>query len=362
MAFKELVKGLRGVLKAGDDQPRDDHGRWTSGGSSGYPTDSHGFYAPNPAHGEAARVGVPGDSVPPPPKDLPRLPNLTPDERAIEERFASRYEKDPDGMANEFRTMLGNGLGSGPTIFSTDDAKMLDPSWKGPGGKDLSQDTKNFRALYNTSLHQTANAVAKRAFIQHLDDVVSKLPEDQRRVLVTAGGVASGKDFAIGKVEEAKEIRKIAAATWNTAGEQNSTELGWVAKECASRGIKMTAVYVHADPEGTWDGPKGSVLTRAEKSGRMVDARLFADSYVHGAKNFADFQDKHSKDPNVDTIVIHSKRDAPTERLDRLPDAALKLDADKLYGSLLERLDKSGASAAVKAGGSAGKRIWRKKD
>lgn len=332
-----------------------------------YAPDPH---AVNPKTGmtEAARVGVPGDALPPPPK-IGRLANLTPDEREVESAFADEYERDPDAMADRMIAMMADRtsatvVGDNAHTFSTDEAKMLFPTWAGKPEKDaegkpvLTPETKAFRSKYNTMLHQTANALAKRAFVRYLDNVVSKLPPEQRSVMVTAGGVAAGKGYAIGKVPAVKAINDAASAAWDTAGEQNSTELDWVRNQCAKRGIKMHAVYVHADPVGIWDNPAGGVIERAEKKGRMVDAKAFADSYTIGAKNFDAFSKRNGNNPNVQCSIISNIRGQDPKQLPSLPPEVLNTDGEALYQHCLHKLAAAPVSDPVKQGGSAGVRIW----
>lgn len=355
-----------------------------------------GGYNPDPAQGKAARVGVPGDVVPPPPKKIPRLNNLTPEERAVESKFAEMFEKDPDGLADQFIAGMANrSIGDGPNIFATDESKMLFPEWKGTKvpvmengqpkiGKDgkpemeLSPETKAFRSKYNTAMHQTANAIAKRAFLRYLDTEVAKSPN--KSILVTAGGVAAGKGYAIDNVNDVKSISNKASATWDSAGEQNSTELEWLASECKKRGIKMTAVFVHSNPTETWENPDRGVIERAGKKGRMVDARPFADSYTHGARNFHNFQQAHQHDDSIQTMVLDNTRPpipdldengvqkldkkgkpamkADIQYLPQIPQEMLSMSPEHLYARCMDALAKAPAPEAVKEGGSAGARIW----
>ena len=125
---------------------------------------------------DAARVGVPAAEVPPPPR-IPRLPNLTKAERKVESDFAKAYEKDPDGMAAQYRTLVANQ--TKPPKFETDAAKMLTTAWV---DKDINKQSQK-RAQFNTALHQTANAIAKRAALQHMDTLK---PGDE--IVITAGG------------------------------------------------------------------------------------------------------------------------------------------------------------------------------
>jgi len=306
-----------------------------------------GGYAPDPAKGEAARVGVPGDAVPPPPgKESLRLPNLTPDEREAETKaleWAFDREGGIDKAAADYDYAIALGLGDGRKTFGTDDVKAMMPMWN----KD--NDTK---AKYNTAVHQAANAVAKRAFLQKLD----KLKPGQS-VMITAGGVAAGKGYAIDNAPGiVASLQENAGAVWDTAGEQNSTELPWVMDECRKRGLKADAVFVHADPTATFD----RVISRTKKKGRMVDARAYADSYAFGGKNFAKFVQDNQGQGDLNVHYFDNSQGAPRQ-VDSLPADASGYDADTIYDIAMKKLAEAPpeeASPAVKAGGAAGARIW----
>ena len=305
---------------------------------------------------DMARVGVAADEVPPPPKYVPRLPNLTADERAVEEQFAQAFEKDPDGVAKQYADLVKTGkIGDGPNIFNTDDAKLLSPGYNPQGKSD--DEVKEARSRYNAMVHATGNAIAKKAFLSRLDEL-EKLPADdpRRTVLVTSGGVASGKGYALSKV--AADLSSKVGAVWDAAGEQNATENPWIMKELEKRGLKGVFAFVHADPVGTWENPKRGVIERAGKKGRMVDARPFADSYAYGAKNFKAFADKHGNKAEI--IYIDNSQDGKDPvRSSAMPKAALEFDAEDLYARASKILDsKSDVKPAVRRGGSVGRRIW----
>src|SRR5207245_2134464 len=82
----------------------------------------------------AARVGVPADSVPPPPADgIPRLPNLTKKQRDVETRFADTYLADSDRMIGQYEKALRKRkVGVASNVYATDDVKMLNRDWN-PG-------------------------------------------------------------------------------------------------------------------------------------------------------------------------------------------------------------------------------------
>ncbi len=307
---------------------------------------------------DSARVGLCGRCTAPP-KSIPRLANLTADEREVESRFADAFEKDADKLVDEYTTMLEKGqVGDAPNVFATDDAKALSPDYNPQGvSKEESNDAKG---RYNVATHQTANAVAKRAFLRKLDEL-AKLPKDDKRrsILMTCGGVASGKGFAIGNVEEVKKTAGEVGAVWDSAGEQNGTEAPWVLEEAKKRGLKSVFVFVDSDPKETWGNPKRGVIERAKKVGRMVDARLFADSYVLGAKNFKAMQDKHKENDAAEFFVL-SSRNGPPKRVPEVPSAATDKSEDQIYKESLEAIHAlTDLPPAIKRGGTIGQRIWK---
>ena len=300
-----------------------------------------------------ARVGVPANDTPPPPP-IPRLPNLTPDERAVERDFAEAFESDPDGMAAQFLDVVRTTAarkGDVPT-FGTDDAKVLSSKWDHP---DLSPEERaHNRAVYNLALHQTANAVAKRSFVQHLD---SLQPGDE--IMVTVGGVGAGKGYALNNVPEALAAKGRAKAVWDSAGDQNATENPWILKEAADRGLRVNYVYVHANPEIQWAHPERGVVKRAQdpKDGRMVDAHVFADSYAIGAKNHSSFYEKNRNNPNATFTFIENG--SPPRKLESMPGDALGMNRSKLREFALKTVhEQEGIPPRVQRGATAGVRVW----
>lgn len=303
---------------------------------------------PTPPPGEvaaAARVGVPAKDVPPPPK-IPRLPNLNPEERAAESKFADAFEADPDGMADAFyEKSAGENF-----VFETDGAKELMPEWA----------DKENRGKLNTALHQTANAIAKKAFLKRLDEIAD-MPEEKRKILVTSGGVAGGKGTAL---KAQPDLAASVSATWDAAGEQNATENEWLMEECEKRGIKPVFLFVNAKPEITWNG----AIARAKGIGRMVDARVFSDSYAHGAKNFKAFYDKLKDTGKADFVFaqagLFGPPKVPAEIIDDFPEESLNLDAEELYKKSLAVIEKQKADLPpfIVEAATAGMRIWKPKE
>lgn len=297
---------------------------------------------------DKARVGVPAMDVPPPPP-IPRIPNLDERARAVEESFIAHYEDDPEGVAGQFRELVGS-MGDPPT-FGTDDAKCLTDAWSDPDPESRAEN----RATLNTCLHQAANAIAKRAFLQHLDTL-----KEGDEIMVTVGGCGAGKGFALKNNPKALEQKGKSKAVWDSAGDQNATENPWILAEAEKRGLKATFVYVHADPERQWADPERGVVKRASdpKDGRMVDAKVFADSYAIGAKNHHAFH-QANKDNASASFVFLDNTGKPKE-VSGVPKEALAYDSAKLAEFAERTVEKSSAPDRVKTGALQGRKIWGK--
>ncbi len=231
-------------------------------------------------------------------------------------------------------------------MFNTDDAKMLSVQYR---------ESLESRARYNIAVHNTANAIAKRAFSKYLQEHVAQLPEEERVVLVTVGGVAAGKGYSLEQNPNAVSLKSMAAATWDTAGEQNGTELPWVARETEKIGAKMKVVYVHSDPEKHWANPEMGAVHRSKKKGRMVDARLFAESYVVGQQNFSNWRAKmpsHAEAFVIDSTANFALRDTAPE---------INHDVDSLHQFAVEALKRSDVPDWIKRAGTIGNTIWSNK-
>jgi len=306
----------------------------------------------DPSNENTARVGVPADAIPPPPK-MQKLPNLAPDERAVEDRFMKDFELNPNGMAEKYRRAVY--ASNKPKTFETDGAKTLSDDWTQSGQPEDVR--KRAQAQWNTALHGTANAITKRAFMFHLDDV-AKLPEAQRRCLVTAGGCGAGKGYALDRVEATQALKDMSAAIWDSAGDQNSTECQWVHEECKKRGIKTTFVYVHNDPVKIWADPERGVVKRANLEGRMVAARVFADSHTWGAKHFQKFADNVKGDDTATVIYLDNSRGADPEEISGIPPEVFQRNSNDLNAECVKILQAADVSPAVRRGGLASERYW----
>lgn len=300
---------------------------------------------------KAARVGVPGDLVPPKPP-LGNMPNLTKRERAAEQSFNKAVNDDPDGMAKKYLDKVqAEAKESGnPPTFETDGAKKLTDEWTHP---DLETRLHN-RSTLNVALHQAANAVAKRAFLKYLDTL-----KEGDEVLITVGGCGAGKGYCLDNSALALAAKARSKAVWDSAGDQNATENAWIQKELEKRGLKGNYFHVTADPKTQWADEKRGVVARASapKDGRMVDGAVFADSYAIGNRNHDAFHKANLNNPNASFIFVKSGK--TIDEIPEIPKENLNLDRKALAKMAYDVVEKGDFPDRVKLGGTVGKRIWK---
>jgi hypothetical protein len=178
-------------------------------------------------------------------------------------------------------------------------------------------------------------------------------------VLVTVGGVGAGKGHALKNFPEALDAKLKSKAVWDSAGDQNASENPWVQEHAEARGLKVTYVYVHVDPYDQWANPEKGVVKRAgdPKDGRMVDARVFADSYAIGATNHKSFHETNKNNPAASFIFLDNSSKTP-QRIPGIPAEALKIDATDLTYHAVNAVLASDAPAHVKRGATLHPRIW----
>lgn len=247
---------------------------------------------PVPLNLHPSRVGVAPMTVP---DTIPRLKGLPLAQAKAHENFAREYESDPDRLARDYLALVGGS--KDPKVFSTDDAKALSSDYNPPGAPE--QDALAAGCTMNLAVHNTANAVAKRAFLMRLDEIAADR-HAKKRVVVTEGGVGAGKTYAIENNSDARQLMMDADAVWDSAGEQNSTEIPWVIQEARVRGIAVDVIYVLQTPDVSW----ARAIRRAVSSGRVVDVRLHAESYAEGARNFDAIQKQFAQDRDVTFTIL----------------------------------------------------------
>jgi hypothetical protein len=309
---------------------------------------------------DTARVGVPGNEVP---ETIWRMPNLTPGQREAETRFASAYEADPDGMAKQvIAKVVGEAGEDKAPVFETDAMKEFSADFG----------SKSEKRLNNLALHQTANALAKRAFSSYLGSMADDPEQAGGTVLITAGGVGAGKSYAIDKLAESDETMQQAVssevARFDAAGEACSSEVPWAIEQAKASGFKPVVVFVDRDPSKAMsekvpdgDGENGflhrGILPRSEMKGRMVDAYSIADSYTVGPRNFQAVADNYAEDEDVGIMIVNNDAKQP-QLVAGIDPSHLAIEPKDLRAQVVGAIQDYGNQEMIESGVHTPQRVW----
>lgn len=293
---------------------------------------------------KAAIVGVAGSEIP---EKVPRLEGLDENQQAIESQFAELWEdrNKRERAISILREKFRNSDGS--MTIETDAVKELDSRWGSKERiKELQEKRKNktisdaeykelrqyleFQQQNNTVLHQTANALAKETLRREIES--RKANGEEVNLMVTSGGCAVGKGFGL-EPNGRKAIRDNTSdkslvsdyerrttpnrnmIIWDSAGDQNATELPWVASQNVDH---VTFVHTVGNGAKNASNTKSGLVQRAVDKGRMVDANVFSQSYWIGNYNFQVFYDNNSSNPKFSFFKVENpgKGNGPTKLID----------------------------------------------
>lgn len=297
------------------------------------------------AGANAPLIGVPGDFLPGyelgkiaktlDAKLIPRLPNLTEQERAWESAFVDQLCGDVRGTVAAYRAKLGANH-----VYSVDAAKRLFAGW-GPKKRPTNDAERTIRAAGNAALHAVATTIANLAFMQRLDEMATLPHHDPaKEVVITVGGCAAGKGNGL----------EIAGgqpgAVYDSAGEGEATDIMAKLKACLSRGIRVRFLTVYAHPQAAAQ----RLIDRAETSGRIVDLVAFARSHTNGVENFrsvcasSEFQSAKA-DGLVSVTVLHRNAEGDVVKTDRHDVPAPTVSTQDLLFIALQKLAKADTRA-----------------
>lgn len=324
-----------------------------------------------------AIVGVAGKGIP---KRVPRLSGITEEQKEIENQFAELWE-DPEKREQAIATLREKFTSKdGSMTIETDAVKELDPRWGNKQRiKDLQKKKKagtiteeentelngylSFQQRNNTVLHQTANVLAKETLRREIE--ARKARGEEVNLMVTSGGCAVGKGFGL-EPDGRKAIRANTAdkslvddynarttpnknmIIWDSAGDQNATELPWVASQNVDH---VTFVHTVGNGAKNASNKNSGLVQRAVDKGRMVDANVYSQSYWIGNYNFQVFYDNNKSNPKFSFFKVENPGagNGPTRLID--PDSVSGFDKSYLTANqaiqLIEKnLDSNPATTA----------------
>ena len=230
-----------------------------------------------------APVNYPG------PLPMPGMPegDLSPEQRAVEAKFADWVQKDPDRAA---RAYAGLAETEGGRVIDMDEARKLSPDYSA---------SKHSKAVNSVSVQKVVNALATKKLL--LD--AGKALRTGDTMGLTAGGPGSGKG----------NIKRILPGEWYGAkfvydGVLRSLpEAQKLIENAKASGARVNAWYVHVPVENA----VGQAVGRAAHDGRSLPLSVLASGHFEAQHTFIDLLKHYANDPAVDLKVVDNSGTQP---------------------------------------------------
>lgn len=237
---------------------------------------------------------------------------LSPEEAAIEKRFADTISADPGKFMTQYKEKFGN-------VLNTDNVREFSPDYE-----------KN-RALYSKAVHEPSSALTKYMYETLLN---TPDPQGRDKVVFTAGGTGAGKTTAIANVPQLKQFNDKAKLVYDT----NTNDFASSTKrinQALNTGHKVMIEYVHSDPVVAFD----QMLSRAKRIGRTVPIEYHSGTHTGALENIFKLKEEYKNNPNVQIRVIDNslgKGNAKSISLEKLQKKSYTILEGK--GKLNEKL------------------------
>lgn len=256
------------------DHPRDDDGKFTSGGGGSVPA-----AAPAPAPAAAAKPAK------------VRKP-LTPEQKEIESRFAAQLNADYRGAVDAYSKLPD---AEGGKVLNTDTARELSADY-------LADRTQS------AAVHEPASDFIKRRYAEMLTEQPG--PGEVPMVLFTGGGTGAGKSTAIKTLPQVQELKDHAQVVMDTNMNTYDSAKKKVEQALAA-GKEVRIAMVVRDPE---EALVNGALTRAMRqekkygSGRTVPIEEHIRTHEGARDVVLQLAEEYADDENVKIIVIDNTR------------------------------------------------------
>lgn len=263
--------------------------------------------------------------------EIPRNKNLSPTERAIEQRYIDMIDAEGvDAMWTRFQALDD---AKGGFVLNTDTAR------------ELSEDYLADRTLSNP-VHEPASYLVKAFYAQRLTEAT---PTGRRRTIVfTAGGTGAGKSTGAAVIEEQGEDLAELTYDTNLTGVEKSAEK---IQDALDAGRTVEIQYVWRDPVEAF---QNGVLTRAARqarefgTGRTLGLNTHMDTYIYGYETIRGLIDQFGETRAegdsrvVFSVIDNSRGKGNAVQLSSISDLeTTNLDYNSLEGQLYGVLEEA---------------------
>ena len=258
---------------------------------------------------------------------VPRDPNLSAGDKAIETRLAARVTDDFEKAAADYANLKDS---MGGKVLNVDIARELSPEY-------LADRTKS------AAVHEPSSYFIKRLYEEKLAEI-----NDGDTVLFTSGGTGAGKTTAIQNVPSARALLEDAAIVYDTNMNSLTSAVKKV-EQALEAGANVRIIHVQRDPvEALVNGSLPRALNQAKKygTGRTVPLEAHADTHRGSAEVIQQLAEHYKDDPRVAIRVIDNTRGKGGARTAGV-DFVRKFDYNDIERKLYEALKQQYEAGAI---------------
>lgn len=207
--------------------------------------------------------------------------NLTPEQRAVEQRFADQVLSDVDATLAAYEKLPET---KGGKVVNTDAFRELSPDYAG---------SKEGRSKYAAAVHEPSSWLAREQYARLL-----ARPAETGEVMILGGGGGSGKSSSLDVVSPGYAARYDAIYDTTLANSQRAVQ---AIEDALASGRRVMVNFVARDP---FDAIVGGVIPRAERDGRTVPLAVAAKAHEDAPRTLASLFERYADDDRVSIRMI----------------------------------------------------------
>ena len=255
--------------------------------------------------------------------------NLSPEERAVEARFAKYIEEHTDEAIARYTAKYGKEI-------NTDNVRELSNDYA-PGGPEADDPaSKQARSKWSAAVHEPSSALSKEIYRRALANNPGH--EQRKQVVFTGGGAGVGKTTSIQQTPALSGALEAAEIIYDTTLSSLKSSLDRI-QQAVAAGRMVSIIFVYRDPI---DSFVGGVLPRAKRMGRTLPLEAFLDTHIGAPDVLAKIAERYKGNETVAIAVIDNSRGrgkAALSDLEFVKTAAAKYRREELKARLSAELE-----------------------
>lgn len=232
----------------------------------------------------------PTDPPPPAPAfNYQPFPNLTREEREVEDRFAGQIRENLTVYVAAYRFHWGK-------VVNTDLARELSQDYAPDGPEAMTPRNLSQRTRYTLATQGPSRELATEIYRRMLREQPREGGE--ARVVFTAGGAGSGKSTSIRALPEAQAAVDDAHIVFDTT--MSGPQAADLIEQAFSVGRSVTILYVYREPTDAFAG----MIGRARDTGRPVSLSNFISTHLGAPRTISALEQRFGPQLRDGRLII----------------------------------------------------------